>query len=72
MDTQQSQRWLPPTPGYVCLEPRFVPRLPAAAWRPLGAREAAAAAGGSSSSLSALPVLPPPMQGRQRGEDDGW
>ncbi|PNH06295.1 Apocarotenoid-15,15'-oxygenase [Tetrabaena socialis] len=57
MDTHLCQRWSP-GPGYICLEPTFVPRLPAGAGR---GNVAAAVAG-----------LPPAAVGRQRSEDDGW
>ncbi|KXZ45869.1 hypothetical protein GPECTOR_50g663 [Gonium pectorale] len=67
MDTRQAQRWSP-GPGYICMEPAFVPRLPAAAAR----RPAPGAVLGGGMGAASAPGLPPALQGRQRSEDDGW
>ncbi|GIM09572.1 hypothetical protein Vretimale_13395 [Volvox reticuliferus] len=78
METQQAQRWAP-GPGYICLEPCFVPRLPVG----LGPEATAAAAVGKAGRRptrystphqehpdAGLP--PPSVAQRQLAEDDGW
>ncbi|GLI61763.1 hypothetical protein VaNZ11_004232 [Volvox africanus] len=77
METQQAQRWAP-GPGYICLEPCFVPRLPVGPEGP--AAVTAERKPGRRPTRYSTPHKehpdeespPPSVVQRQLAEDDGW